>query len=422
MTAIVGVLNKHAVAIAADSAVTMSGPAGRKVLNRANKIFTLSKFHPVGVMIYNSANLMTVPWDIIIKLYRKELKDKSFLTVQAYAEDFISFLSLKSFFSEQNSHLTYLYGFVYDIVINEIGREAGRLCGGFTDINKSEVANKIGELLDELKVSCDRRESCESLVDYSFDDFKVYAQSIFDDIMKQLENISTSSGLRTKLEEAIYSVLRAKEDITPYSGLIFVGYGDSEIYPSLIPVNISLVVDGRLRYYIDKSKEAIIAEDNYSAIIPFAQTDVINTILSGVDPSLETIFITNLKKTLSKYNTVISELIRPKDSLLADQITSLDTKPLEEMFYFLNQEIKRENYTAPLVRAISSLEKEDLVDVAESLISLTSLKRRMTFAEESVGGPVDVAVISKCDGFIWIKRKHYFDSNLNSHFFNNYFK
>ena len=46
----------------------------------------------------------------------------------------------------------------------------------------------------------------------------------------------------------------------------------------------------------------------------------------------------------------------------------------------------------------------------------------MTFAEESVGGPVDVAVISKGDGFIWIKRKHYFDPSLNSHFFTNYFK
>ena len=41
MTAIVAVLNKHAVAIAADSAVTMGDT--HKVVNSANKIFTLSK-------------------------------------------------------------------------------------------------------------------------------------------------------------------------------------------------------------------------------------------------------------------------------------------------------------------------------------------------------------------------------------------
>lgn len=36
MTAIVGVLNKHAVAVAADSAATINGTLGRKVLNQAN--------------------------------------------------------------------------------------------------------------------------------------------------------------------------------------------------------------------------------------------------------------------------------------------------------------------------------------------------------------------------------------------------
>lgn len=41
-------MNKHAVAIAADSAVTMGDT--HKVINSANKIFTLSKFHPVAVI------------------------------------------------------------------------------------------------------------------------------------------------------------------------------------------------------------------------------------------------------------------------------------------------------------------------------------------------------------------------------------
>jgi len=71
--------------------------------------------------------------------------------------------------------------------------------------------------------------------------------------------------------------------------------------------------------------------------------------------------------------------------------------------------------------AVSSLSKEDLAEMAESLIYLTYLKRRITFAEESVGGPVDVAIISKGDGFIWIKRKHYFKPELNQFFFDNYF-
>ena len=42
--------------------------------------------------------------------------------------------------------------------------------------------------------------------------------------------------------------------------------------------------------------------------------------------------------------------------------------------------------------------------------------------EETVGGPVDVAVISKGDGFIWINRKHYFKPEFNPHFFDHYYK
>lgn len=42
---------------------------------------------------------------------------------------------------------------------------------------------------------------------------------------------------------------------------------------------------------------------------------------------------------------------------------------------------------------------------------------RVSRVRETVGGPTDVAVISKKDGFIWIKRKHYFDPTYNYHFF-----
>ena len=54
--------------------------------------------------------------------------------------------------------------------------------------------------------------------------------------------------------------------------------------------------------------------------------------------------------------------------------------------------------------------------MAEALVEITSLRRRVDSDVESVGGPVDVAVISKGDGFIWINRKHYFDSALNMDF------
>ena len=91
MTAIVGILNKQAIAVAADSAVTVGG--GMKIYNTANKLFTLTKRHPVGVAIYNDASYNgCVPWEVVIKMYRNHLQDTSFPTVKGYATDLISYL------------------------------------------------------------------------------------------------------------------------------------------------------------------------------------------------------------------------------------------------------------------------------------------------------------------------------------------
>ena len=69
---------------------------------------------------------------------------------------------------------------------------------------------------------------------------------------------------------------------------------------------------------------------------------------------------------------------------------------------------------------VNALPKDELAAMAEALVNLTAFKRRLTGTLETVGGPIDVAVISKGDGLVWVKRKHYFPKELNPHFFTNY--
>ena len=81
------------------------------------------------------------------------------------------------------------------------------------------------------------------------------------------------------------------------------------------------------------------------------------------------------------------------------------------------ESIQRRRFVEPVLDSVAALPLDELAAMAESLVNLTTFKRRVTPVPESVGGPVDVAVISKGDGFIWIKRKHYFSPELNPHFF-----
>ncbi len=89
MTAEVAVMNRQGVALAADSAVTISAS---KTLVSANKVFALSKFRPVGVMVYGDASFMGLPWETVLKVYRSELGRRGFGSLREYADDLIAFL------------------------------------------------------------------------------------------------------------------------------------------------------------------------------------------------------------------------------------------------------------------------------------------------------------------------------------------
>ena len=59
-------------------------------------------------------------------------------------------------------------------------------------------------------------------------------------------------------------------------------------------------------------------------------------------------------------------------------------------------------------KSLKDYELQDLAALADSLIDLTGFHRILTFSQEGVGGPVDLAVISKSDGFTWIRRKNWY--------------
>jgi hypothetical protein len=425
MTAVVGILNKQAVALAADSAVTISGTNGRKIFNQANKVFALSKYHPVGIMLYNSASFMSTPWETLIKMYRKELGDKSFPVLKDYQEDFLAYIRKNKFFTDKITENLYLKNSMKSIILNIIqkilksNKELGATEEGRIQLLKL-IDQRLDLILEELIA---KKDYCEEFKDLTFTNFDSSTSEMFNEIIDQQftkNNITLGVELTEKTKIVLYELLRSKTMLS-HTGLIFAGFGESEIYPSLIPLNISLAFEGRLKYYIDSDMSATISNSESGAICPFAQTDVIDTILSGIEPKLDKTYLENFEQFLDKYNQEIINILGETNSELIARIKSVDLKALALEYTKKNDEIKQSNYINPLMNAVSTLSKEDLAEMAESLIYLTYLKRRITFAEESVGGPVDVAIISKGDGFIWMKRKHYFKPELNRHFSDNYF-
>jgi hypothetical protein len=90
MTCEVVVMNRRGIALAADSAVTVG--EGDKIYHTAEKLFPLAQSAPVGIMTYGSADLIGVPWEIIIKMYSQSLAGRRFDTLDQYAHDFFRFI------------------------------------------------------------------------------------------------------------------------------------------------------------------------------------------------------------------------------------------------------------------------------------------------------------------------------------------
>jgi hypothetical protein len=56
---------------------------------------------------------------------------------------------------------------------------------------------------------------------------------------------------------------------------------------------------------------------------------------------------------------------------------------------------------------------QDAIDLAEFLVDLTIKFSRFLPGAPTVGGPIEIAAISKHEGFRWINRKYYFNRELN---------
>lgn len=65
----------------------------------------------------------------------------------------------------------------------------------------------------------------------------------------------------------------------------------------------------------------------------------------------------------------------------------------------------------PLVQDAMPL--QDAIDLADALVALTINYSRFTPGAPSVGGPIEIAAISKHEGFKWVKRKHYYSQEYN---------
>ena len=415
--------------MAADSAVTVTNGDRTKIYNTATKIFRMSLENPVGVMIFSSSEFIGTPWDVIFKLYRDTRGKQSFNTLEEYAKNFVDFLSAENYFSSVKSQRDYFiselskfYYTIRDEVIDEYQSKIDDMTEEeASEVNSDEMLRSmlesklkyVSELYSQKGVS-------PEFEDYTIDNLHSYGNDNFKDLIELCEEDSMPTDMRQQWEESFLAYIRSQLYYKG-SGIVFVGYGSKDIYPSLLPIYISGAFDHRLRYHFDHDSAQSVTTDDRAFICPFAQTDVMMTLMKGVAPDLFEVIDSQHEKSMQKVkNDIIEQLTEANVSQdVIDKVVESTLDKIQEEFQENVLDYIQEEYVDGIIDAVDSFSIDDMANMGESLISVTNLQRHISSSDESVGGPIDVAVITRSEGFIWIKHKDWFrqDLNPNTRFF-----
>lgn len=415
-------MNCSGVALAADSAVTVGS---QKIYNSAMKLFALSKIAPVAIMIFGNAALSNVPWEIVIKEYRRSLAATTFATLDEYAKNFVKFIEDSEVLFNKAGDEMWLRSRCYELaehLASQCMKEVNTALQGSSHagLSQSEIEDIFVAFLksteknlkewNSLNPSKEVQRRLAPVVDEAVE---LLGPHVFGEVFPKVRVL-----LRRILKDAL------KRDMFPpeSSGVVLAGYGESEIYPTVLTLEFDGAVRGYVRYKVKDDRCQSISPGTVPAsIIPFAQGEMVATFMEGMNPSIRDFVETSLHRLFDALPAALMQGLNVEGANVERSLAELG-KELRQGFMKGMDDHRRDEHVNPVMGMVMALPKDELAAMAESLVNLTAFKRRVTGDLETVGGPIDVCVISKGDGLVWVKRKHYFPPELNVMFHKNYLR
>lgn len=416
------------VVLAADSASTVSyyenGERHQRYFKGANKVFQLSDLHPVGLMIYGNAEIMGVPWELVIKAFRKHLSDSSFDSVHGYAKAFEQFLN--------DNHQFFPASARQENFTNSVAIETALSCKEFNEALEDNAEFDEAGHIQFLEEKVEELAFTNGLDD---DFISEILNATPLDVLQQLRAGDGYPYLEDRTDDQLLKLislhikLKAKQLPESSTGLVFAGFGDASIYPEAFAAKNTGFIADRLVMADEQVNQ--ISHENNSYISGFAQSSMADTFIIGFDAqaysTIQEIQRSSLPDMLAPFINKLGGAIEQTGAGNVLKDSSGQTIVDEQAFEQLTQMVlgpvgsqildeSRQKHGAPLERVISMLPVEEMAELAATMVDLQSLKEKVTRPSETVGGPVDVAIITKNEGLVWKKRKHFFDIDLNQRY------
>jgi len=381
MTAEVVVMNTSAVAMAADTAVSIPYGTGTKTYTRARKLLPLHKTEPVAVMVWDAPGYFALPWEVIAGEFQKE-KDDVLPRLDDYVEAFFGFVDTEVSKWVTNKHEIALLAEVLnpEIQLLQDGWRArldaadrpssdAEYAGVAAEVARAFAAKTRGRYLPADRWSGREASELEHL-DANLRDLFNGATSIW----RNLDQAVRAELVELGRERMIYII----GDEAGSSGLVFAGYGSSELFAQARVWRVS----GRLASTTRRVQRHrfSISPAHPSIILPVAQEGVIHSFLKGLHPEVA---------------LLVSDVV---DYLAGSFGGANRAQEIKEQF---DEQVSMRG--DEVARAVEFLPPGDLAMMARDLIRMTALRNRATMTADTVGGPIDVVLLSRAHGIRWIE-------------------
>lgn len=347
MTVIVGILNAKGCILASDSAqsnsynnkITGVVPTAKKIFNLENK--------KIAAGIYGNSSYFHIPLQNIIGRFSKINSQTDFQSVKECKEAFLDYVATI------DVDIHYM-NFLKSVAISNI---SGQFDEEFkTNKNVGDVINKIYSILTLNWYSHPATPQYLTRYGSTLSEIKT---SIEDFFKEKLPTYQMDVNQESAINNWIHMYHQQKNILltNEANNVVFVGFGAEELLPSISDFSFS----GK---YFDDLQMTTHYEDtilgSWSSIIrPLADASEIWSYINGIHP------------------TLMNELI-DSGHLQIDRINT--------------------EYSTPFRVSIAGVNLQELGELGKSLVTITSLKKRFSNSDESVGGPVQLISIDLLNG------------------------
>jgi hypothetical protein len=292
MTAEVAVLNKSAVALAADSAVTISvGDEEKKTYDTADKLFELCRHNPIGIMVYNGLSFVEIPLQTIIKQFRSDCDE--FNSVKDAADCFLGCLNKIGVESPQrvkDDSVKQIYSPVIEAV-------RVRFFSKFQDIVfKTEkppadlpkiMAGLVEEAISFYEKIYSKQKTAKFVGVAGIPDLPDHVLDIIrESVDNEFQGPMFNDANKARIIEIAKLSLTAEVLSENCTGIVIAGFGAKELFPTLISFELDGMVGDHLKYvqphFVDIDRLGTRAR-----VLPFAQKEMMDRFMYGMDDSIE---------------------------------------------------------------------------------------------------------------------------------------